>query len=224
MAHLASDVRAYYTAALAGLRYVEGRRPTGRRFGPEADARWSNFRGDLTAADRMDLLLRDADAEWPSAFGARTTFDERAVAEDDAFGAGWPGLAPVEAEEVWRNGARLEAQADLDALFLAWSRAWDASLGSFEVGPLTTSALVVAGPSAIAAVIRGFVGRSDLSLSEQVTFVASSAAHRQLAALSTAIVGSAKAPRIVSSGAVTGKPLVSDDALAADASIARSAA
>lgn len=223
MAHLASDVRAYYTAALAGLRYVEGRRPTGRRFGAEADARWSSFRGDLTAADRMDLLLRDADAEWPSAFGARTTFDERAVAEDDAFGAGWPGLAPVEAEDVWRTGSLVEPEANLDALFLEWSRAWEIPLSTFDVGPLSTTSLVVAGPSAIAAIIRGFVGRSDLSLSEQVTFVASSAAHRQLAALSTAIVGSAKAPRIVSSGSVTGKPLVSDDALAADAALARSA-
>ncbi len=222
MAYPSSDVRAYYTAALAGLRYVEARRPTGRRFGAEADAKWSTFRGDLTAADRMDLLLRDADAEWPCAFGARTTFDERAVAEDDAFGAGWPGLAPVEAEEVWRKGARLSAHADLDELLLDWSRAWETPLASFETGPITTSALVVAGPSAIAAVIRAFVGRSDLSLSEQVTFVASGAGHRQLAALSTAIVGSAKAPKIVSAGPVTGRPLVSDDALAADAELARS--
>ena len=206
MAYPSSDVRAYYMAALAGLRYVEARRPTGRRFGAEADAKWSTFRGDLTAADRMDLLLRDADAEWPC-----------------AFGTGWPGLAPVEAEEVWRKGARLSAHADLDELLLDWSRAWETPLASFETGPITTSALVVAGPSAIAAVIRAFVGRSDLSLSEQVTFVASGAGHRQLAALSTAIVGSAKAPKIVSAGPVTGRPLVSDDAVAADAELARSA-
>ena len=50
----ASAIRAYYSAALAGLRFLEQRQPTGRRFGPDADARWTNFRGDLATADRGD--------------------------------------------------------------------------------------------------------------------------------------------------------------------------
>ena len=62
---------AYYRAALAGLRHVEAQLPSGRRFGPQADARWTELRGSLTTADRIDLLLRDASAQWPSAFAAR---------------------------------------------------------------------------------------------------------------------------------------------------------
>jgi hypothetical protein len=41
---------------------LRARRPTGRRFGTEADARWNGFHGSLTIADRLDLLVRDADA------------------------------------------------------------------------------------------------------------------------------------------------------------------
>lgn len=48
-------VLAYYRAALAGLRYVESRRPSGRRFGENADALWKNFAGELTVGDRLDL-------------------------------------------------------------------------------------------------------------------------------------------------------------------------
>lgn len=224
--HLASDIRAYYTAALAGLRYVEARRPTGRRFGSEADARWTSFRGDLTTADRLDLLLRDADAEWPGAFGARVVFGERAVAEDDAFGAGWVNLAPVDAEDVWRAGTQGAPSAELDALLAAWSRAWELPLSEVQVGEVATGSLVVAGPSAIAAVVRAFVGRSDVSLVEQVTFVATTAAHRQLAALSSAIVNATKATPIASHDStepLSGRPVVSPDATAEDAALARTA-
>jgi hypothetical protein len=160
----ASDVRAYYTAAIAGLRFVEARRPTGRRFGAEADARWTGFRGDLTTADRLDLLLRDADAEWPGAFGARTVFAERAVAEDDAFGPAWNPLDPIDAEDVWRAGLSDKNAADLDALLRAWSQAWGLTLSACDVGALAThDRLVLDGPSAIAAALRAFVGRSDLA-------------------------------------------------------------
>ncbi len=49
-----ADRSPYYTAALRCLQFVEGRKPTGRRFGPDADARWSQFEGELTTADRRD--------------------------------------------------------------------------------------------------------------------------------------------------------------------------
>ncbi len=101
------SVRSYYQAALVGLQTVESRRATGRRFGPDADARWKSFRGDLTTGDRMNVLIRDADTEWPGAFGARAAFGLDGVAEDDAFGGGgWPGIEARVAEELWRESAR----------------------------------------------------------------------------------------------------------------------
>jgi hypothetical protein len=48
-----ADRAAYYRAALCCLRFIEQRRPTGRRFGAEADARWASFRGELQGADRI---------------------------------------------------------------------------------------------------------------------------------------------------------------------------
>ncbi len=100
-----TDVSCYYRAAIRALRFVENRRPTGRRFGTEADARWAALRGDLATADRVDLLVRDANAEWPGAFGARAVFHLTDVAEDDPFGAHWLPLDPVDGEDLWRSCA-----------------------------------------------------------------------------------------------------------------------
>lgn len=222
---IAADVRAYYTAALAGLRFVEARRPTGRRFGSEADARWTGFRGDLTTADRLDLLLRDADAEWPGAFGARTTFAEPAVAEDESFGPAWPGLEPIDAEEVWRTSLAAAEPKDLSALLSAWSTAWEAKLSPTEVGTVSTvDRLVVAGASAIAATLGAFVGRSDLAWSEQVTVVATPPAHRQLAVFATAVLNGTKPTVVVTHGqahALIGRTIISADASPEDAASAR---
>lgn len=91
--------RLYYTAALIGLRYVD-QRSGQRRFGADADARWSQLAGDLHLADRFDLLLRDADAQWHGAFGARSVFDLPEVAEDDAFGADWVPLEDSDAPDL----------------------------------------------------------------------------------------------------------------------------
>jgi hypothetical protein len=220
-----AEMRAFYTVALAGLRFVETRRPSGRRFGSEADARWAGFRGDLTTADRLDLLLRDADAEWPGAFGARTVFAEPAVAEDDAFGPAWPGLEPVDAEDVWRTTLAGPELRDLDALLSAWSRVWELSLSPVDVGALSTvDRLVVAGPSAIAAAIRAFVGRDDLAWTEQVTIVATPPAHRQLASFSTAVLNAAKPTTLMTHGqahSLVGRAVVSVDAVPEDAAAAR---
>ena len=218
-----TEPRAYCQAALAGLRFVEARRPTGRRFGTEADARWAIFRGDLTTADRLELLLRDADAEWPGAFGARTVFAERAVAEDDAFGAAWTGLEPVEAEEVWRTGTDAR---DLDALLAAWSRAWGLPLAPVEIGTLGIDRLVLAGPSAAAAAIRAFAGREE-AWTEQVTIVATPPSHRQLAAFSTAVLNRAKPTTILTheqARTLVGRAIVSPDAAPEDAAAAAKSA
>ncbi|NVL83835.1 hypothetical protein [Escherichia coli] len=65
------NVDAFYEASLRKLRFVEARSPTKRRSGADADALWKSFKGHLTASDRLDLLLRDADIEHGGAFGAR---------------------------------------------------------------------------------------------------------------------------------------------------------
>lgn len=217
---------AYYRAALGGLTYVENRQPSGRRFGAEADARWASFRGDLTIADRIDLLVRDADAQWPSAFGARTTFAMHAVAEDEPFGPDWQPLDPVIAEEMWR--ARHDApapQSCAEALELT-ATAWEVTLAPFDPGAIgAAEKLVVCGPSAIAATIVAFHQGSDLDWVDQVTVVATPPAHRQLAALAGAVLNATKPARILTAATATAKAgarlLVSDDAAEGDAAKAR---
>ena len=222
-----ADVRAYYATALVGLRYVEERRPTGRRFGAEADSRWGAFRGDLTTADRLDLLLRDADAEWPGAFGARSTFAEVAVAEDDAFGAQWGPLAPVAAEELWRTQLAAAAPKDIPALLASWANAWELTISRVAVGDLAAAdMLVLAGPTAIASALEAFAGRDDLSWDNQVTVIATPPAHRQLAALGAAILNTTRptslltAARATTTAAPMGRRIVSPDADGADAAAA----
>src|SRR5688572_4289801 len=94
---------AFYEASLRALRYVEARSPSKRRFGADADAMWKSFRGHLSAADRIDILLRDADIEYGGAFGARVAFGLRGVAEDDAFGAEWVSLERADADALFRS-------------------------------------------------------------------------------------------------------------------------
>lgn len=185
---------AFYSAALSSLRFVEHRAPTGRRFGEEADARWRAFRGHLTTADRIDLLLRDADVEFPGAFGARTTFALRAVAEDEPFGAEWTPLAAPDAETLWRAVVRDgAAPSDLRAAFAAIARAWNLTLDPVPTPPITpTTKLVVVGPSAVAAVALAFADATDVAWSEQVVCVATPPAHRQVAASAAALLRSRK--------------------------------
>ena len=217
---------AYYRAALGGLQFVEQRKPTGRRFGRDADARWSQFQGELTAADRIDLLLRDADTEWPGAFGARTVFGLRAVPEDEAFGADWEPLDPVEAEELWR-GLPAAPQQSGDVLNHC-ARAWDlAGLKAIPGNASPTDKFIVAGPSAISTLVAVFQEGSDLDWADQVVVVATPPGHRQLAALATALLGSPKAATILkATDPMTGleaprRLFLSDDADPGDATRAR---
>lgn len=220
------QVRAYYQAALGALAYIEGRQPTGRRFGREADARWSSFKGDLTTADRIDLLIRDADAQWPSAFGARSVFAKHAVAEDEPFGADWEPLDPVDAEEMWRARVQASSPSSPGQTLEASASAWDLSLSPFDPGAIgAAEKLIVAGPSAIAATIVAFHEGADLDWVDQVTVVATPPAHRQLAALAGALLNATKPARIFTAEAATAQPgarlVLSDDATDEDAEKAR---
>lgn len=228
---------AYYRAALQCLRFVEQRRPTGRRFGADADARWSSFKGDLTTADRIDLLIRDADAEWPGAFGPRTVYALRAVAEDEPFGAEWRPMDPVDAEELWRGLAQDAEPGSVADALRAMAAAWELELQSVEVGAVTpTDKIIVVGPSAIAALVAAFAAGSDLDWADQVVAVATPPAHRHLATAAVALLNSAKPARLVAAsggGAAAGSEgeaqqvkgarlLASADADAADRALAES--
>lgn len=199
---MAIDPLAYYRGALWGLKFVEGRRPTGRRFGADADALWQGFAGDLSPADRLDLLIRDANAEWPGAFGARSVFDRRAVAEDDPFGVGWESLDGARAAELWQQLAGQPAPADAKALLVAVAAAWDVTLADFDAGAVAPAErLVVVGPSAIVAVAARFAGSRELDWADQVVCVATPPEHRQLAALAAAAVNATKPCALVAADA-----------------------
>lgn len=172
---------AYYRAAMALLRFVEQRAPTQRRFGPEADALWRSFAGSLERGDRIDLLLRDADRQWGSAFGARTVFALQGVHELDAFGADWQALGRAEADALWRDakGPASQEQA-IAALLAAWGLREPKPFALPKLGP--SSRVVVTGLAALLACARRCLADADLSWPNQVVVVADAPGVRQLAA------------------------------------------
>jgi hypothetical protein len=220
-----TEVAGYYRAALACLRYVEARRPTKRRFGADADARWKAFRGHLATSDRIDLLLRDANAEWPGAFGAREVFGLPNVAEDEAFGAAWPGMDPVEGERLWRELGSTQATTSVREALGAVARAWGLTLQPQSAGAVDAAEkLIVVGPSAVASLAEVFAGRTDLDWAAQVTCVATSAAHRQLALAAAAVVDTHRPVRVLTAAQAAGalakaRAVTSDDASPEDLAV-----
>jgi len=213
---------AFYEASLRALRYVEARSPTGRRFGTDADAMWRTFRGHLTASDRIDLLLRDADAEYPGSFGARVIFALRGVGEDDAFGPTWKQPAPTDADALWRKVASEPPATDVGAALSACLKALGLTLRPLDVPRLTpNSRLLVAGPSAIASVATAFARGQDLAWADQVTCVATPPPHRHVAAVCAALLA-AKPTHIIGASELLppqarfDQQLVSEDADPAD--------
>jgi hypothetical protein len=187
----------YVEAALRLLQYVELRRPTGRRFGADADARWSSFRGDLETVDRIELMIRDADAEWPASFAARLVYALPGIPEDEPFGSQWESLDPVEAEELWRRvKAEPPPKTPADTLRTI-AAAWGITLKPCDVGNVgANDHLVVVGVSAIASAIEAFAAGTALDWSEQVVVVASTPAERQLAAAATALLNAQRPARV----------------------------
>lgn len=219
--------RSYYAAALAALRFVEHRNPTGRRFGKDADAAWRSFRGHLTTADRIDLLLRDADVQWPQAFGARSVYALRAVSEDEPFGAEWEGLSLRAAEALWREVQKAPAPSDPSETLQRCAAAWAIELRAVKVGSISASTkLLLVGPSAVASAMAHFAKASALSWCDQVLCVATPPAHRQVALVAGALLNADRAVRLATAQTVSTLPapdrvLVSDDAAPEDAAAAR---
>jgi hypothetical protein len=78
-----SDVERFYRAALLGLHALDRREQGGRRLGADGDARWQQFRGALTAADRIDWLLRDAAKTQPLGFAPQSVWDLPGLSSDE---------------------------------------------------------------------------------------------------------------------------------------------
>jgi hypothetical protein len=89
----------------------------------------------------------------------------------------------------------------------AVAQEWGIQLGSITIGKIdATERIVALGPSAIATLAEAFVGRDDLDWAEQVTCLATPAAHRQLAHAAIAVVDAHKPGRVVSSSEVLRLP------------------
>ncbi len=194
-------VRSYYRGVLELLRFVEARSGGARRFGAEADVHWKAYAGDLTVADRIDLLIRDADAQWPGSVGARSVYALPAVSEQDAFGPDWLPLDSVAATDLWRELLATKGPAPATTPTEALQRiakAWELPLGTAKIPELgAADKYVVAGPSAIAAMLAAFAKRSDLDWAAQVITVASAPAHRQLAAAAGALLNLTRPVRLL---------------------------
>lgn len=182
----------YYKAAILGLRALEAKEGRGRRFGPNADARWSRFKGKLHDGDRLQILLRDASAPWGIAFAASHIFRLEGVALDEPFGPSW----------VVPNGA--QAGRYLDVSDAPTIESCAALLGVSatpvelpEIRPNTH--VTVAGGAAILAVTKAFASRDDIDWTRLVTIIADAPAHRQLAGLASVFVGAVKPCSVVAS-------------------------
>ena len=173
---------AFYGAAVLGLRALDARESTPRRFGADAEARWTQFAGALGAGDRIDILLRDAAGTWGAAFSPSECFGFFGLAADEPFGPDWGGIDDLAAK-------RLLAEPDAPATLehIAYGLGVRASV---PVPPVTLSTkLVVAGGTAIVSVAKVFAENRALSWTDQVVVVADKAAWRQLAGLAAVLLG-----------------------------------
>lgn len=218
----------YYQAAISLLRFVEQRTPTERRFGPNAEAAWGAFKGDLKTSDRIQLLIADAHAQWPGSVGPSSVYLMKGVAADDAFGPDWQPLEGTLAEKLWRNMSKREAPSTVRDALHSIAASWEFELKSFvppDVKP--GQSVVVVGPSAVAATIEYFASHPDLNWSRQVTAVATEPSHRQLAASAGVLLNLTDAPAIVCAAAppekkAKGQLIASDDVTDADRAFAES--
>ena len=174
---------AFYSAAVLGLRALDARETTARRFGPDAEARWAQFAGALGAGDRLDILLRDAAGTWGAAFSPSECFGLFGLADDEPFGPDWDG---IDSSAAMRLLPDMSDTATLDQV----ATTLGVKPTPIAVPPLTPSTkLVLAGGAAIVAVAKAFAGDRGLSWTDQVLVVAAMPAFRQLAGLGAVLLG-----------------------------------
>lgn len=174
---------AFYSAAVVGLRALDARERAARRFGADADARWTQFAGALGPGDRLDILLRDAAGTWGAAFSPSECFGFFGLADDEPFGPDWGGIDDHAAKRLL---AETNGPATLDHV----ASTLGVKSASVSVPPLTPATkLVVAGGAALVAVAKVFAEDRALSWTDQVVAVADTAAFRQLAGLAAVLLG-----------------------------------
>jgi hypothetical protein len=191
---VAKDRDLFYAAAVAGLRALDRRDSSARRFGPDADTRWASFKGALNDSDRIDFLLRDAAVAWGVGFSPAEVFGLFGLAPDEPFGPDWQPLSTSAARRYLGADAGVVSPEELGKLMGVTS-------GPVRLPTITASTrLAVAGGSALVAVARAFTDRSDLSWSDQVLAVATMPVHRQLAGLLAILTGAAARSRLTRPG------------------------
>lgn len=177
------DCAAFYGAAVLGLRALDARERTPRRFGADADARWAQFAGALGVGDRLDILLRDAAGTWGAAFSPSECFGFFGLADDEPFGPDWDGIDDNAAK-------RLLAEPDAPASLEHIAYGLGVKVASVPVPPLIASTkLVIAGGTAIVSVAKVFSENTALSWTDQVVIVADKPVWRQLASLAAVVLG-----------------------------------
>jgi hypothetical protein len=190
----AQEREAFYGAAVLGLRALDARERTPRRFGADADARWSQFSGALGLGDRLDILLRDAAGTWGAAFSPSDCFGFFGLADDEPFGPDWAGIQDQTAKRMLGSHGPATIEDVAAALGV--------KVVAVPVPPLTPATKVaVAGGAALLAVAKAFAADRALSWTDQVVAVAANAAFRQLAGLAAVLVGARGRTVIVSPGA-----------------------
>ena len=177
------DRLAFYVAAVIGLRALDARESTPRRFGPDAEARWTQFAGALGAGDRIDILLRDAAGTWGAAFSPSECFGFFGLADDEPFGPDWVCFGDHSAK-------RLLAEPNAPTTLEHIAYGLGVKAASVPVPPVTPSTkLVIAGGTAIVSVANVFAGNKGLSWTDQVVVVAHKPARRAGAGLAAVLLG-----------------------------------
>lgn len=199
----AQDIQRFYQAALLGLRTLEANERSARRFGAEADARWSALRGELGAADRLELLLRDAAGTQPAVFAPRLLFELPGLPADEPFGKDFRGANEASAAELLRTATVDAAPGSLAALLDAAAAIWKLRVtadGLDEAGLAAlhpASRVVAAGAGAVVELARSLSERGGFDLADQVTVVTESPGVRQLMGLAVLWTRRTQPPRLV---------------------------
>lgn len=179
-----ATVATYYQAAVWALRRLDDVAVPPKRFDAAAEARWTQFQGNLNWSHRIDLLMRDAAARFGPAFHAGVVFDLPGLAIDEPFGPSWPSLRPQQARELW-NEAKKAPATEARSLVALWAQILKiAAPGKAALAkPGPAEQLVAVGPTAAWKVFESFVGQTALDWSRGVHVFADTAAGRQFAGL-----------------------------------------